>query len=365
VELLFLGWNPPGASHFWNDPRDKLRRDLTRVLEGLGWLRDGEDLLGLFRRRRFYFVHAVRCWTKAEFGWEVPGLIENCAHGLLEPELKRLNPRTICALGEVPHRALRAIWPEAIPDVVAYRQGWVGTVAGIQIILTAFPNWPSNRQATASALAASISRPFLLVGLTGGIASGKSTVTRQLAALGCRVIDADVLARQVVAPGEPALAAVAAEFGPEVLRPDGTLDRPRLGAVVFADPARRRALEAIVHPAVQARRQAILDGLAAEGFDGLGVQDAALLVEVGGAAHVDRLVVVYAEPAAQRERLMRRDGLAGPDADRRIASQMPLAEKVKVAHYVIDNSDSPEETEAQVRAVHAALVAEQRARRRP
>jgi dephospho-CoA kinase len=116
---------------------------------------------------------------------------------------------------------------------------------------------------------------------------------------------------------------------------------------------------------VQARRQAILDGLAAEGFDGLVVQDAALLVEVGGAAHVDRLVVVYAEPAAQRERLMRRDGLAGPDADRRIASQMPLAEKVKVAHYVIDNSDSPEETEAQVRAVHAALVAEQRARRRP
>jgi dephospho-CoA kinase len=207
-------------------------------------------------------------------------------------------------------------------------------------------------------------RRFLLVGLTGGIASGKSTVSRQLAALGCPVIDADLLAREVVAPGEPALAAVAEAFGPEVLRPDGGLDRPRLGAIVFRDAARRKALEAIIHPAVQARRQAALDGLAARGFDGLVVQDAALLIEVGGAAHVDRLVVVYAEPAAQRERLMRRDGLDAAEAERRIASQMPLAEKAKLAHYVIDNSDSPEETEAQVRAVHAALVAEHRARPR-
>jgi dephospho-CoA kinase len=207
-------------------------------------------------------------------------------------------------------------------------------------------------------------RRFLLVGLTGGIASGKSTVSRQLAALGCPVIDADLLAREVVAPGEPALAAVAEAFGPEVLRPDGGLDRPRLGAIVFRDAARRKALEAIIHPAVQARRQAALDGLAARGFDGLVVQDAALLIEVGGAAHVDRLVGVYAEPAAQRERLMRRDGLDAAEAERRIASQMPLAEKAKLAHYVIDNSDSPEETEAQVRAVHAALVAEHRARPR-
>jgi dephospho-CoA kinase len=205
--------------------------------------------------------------------------------------------------------------------------------------------------------------PFLLVGLTGGIASGKSTVSRQLAALGCHVIDADVLAREVVAPGEPALAAVAEAFGREVLRPDGTLDRPRLGAIVFADPARRKALEAIVHPAVQARRQAALAALAAGGYDGIAVQDAALLIEVGGAAHVDRLVVVYAEPAAQRERLMRRDGLDAAEAERRIASQMPLAAKVRVAHYVIDNSDTPEETAAQVRAVHAALLAEHRARR--
>jgi dephospho-CoA kinase len=206
-------------------------------------------------------------------------------------------------------------------------------------------------------------RRFLLVGLTGGIASGKSTVSQQLAELGCHVIDADVLAREVVAPGEPALRAVVEAFGPEVLRPDGSLDRARLGAVVFADPARRRELEAITHPAIQARRQAALAALTARGYDGLVVQDAALLIEVGGAAHVDRLVVVYVEPAVQRERLMRRDGLDREEAERRLASQMPLAEKARQAHYVIDNSDSPVETAAQVRAVHAALWAEHRARR--
>ncbi len=207
------------------------------------------------------------------------------------------------------------------------------------------------------------SRPFLLVGLTGGIASGKSTVSRQLAELGCRVIDADVLAREVVAPGEPAWHAVLEAFGREVLRPDGTLDRPRLGALVFADAEKRRRLEAITHPAIQARRDAILADLAARGFDGLVVQDAALLIEVGAARRVDRLIVVYADRAVQLERLMRRDGLDPAEAERRVASQMPLAEKVKLAHYVIDSSDSREETAAQVRAVHAALLAEHRARR--
>lgn len=206
------------------------------------------------------------------------------------------------------------------------------------------------------------SRPFMLVGLTGGIASGKSTVSRQLATLGCHVIDADLLAREVVAPGQPALAAIVAAFGREVLLPDGTLDRARLGSIVFADSVRRKQLEAITHPAIQARRQAMLDTLAARGYDGLVVQDAALLIEVGGAAQVDRLVVVYAEPAIQRDRLMVRDNLPAEEAERRLRSQMPLADKVRLAHYVIDNSDSPEETAAQVRAVHAALWAEHRGR---
>jgi dephospho-CoA kinase len=207
-------------------------------------------------------------------------------------------------------------------------------------------------------------RAFLLVGLTGGIASGKSTVSRQLAELGCHVIDADVLAREVVAPGEPAWQAVVDAFGRDVLRPDGTLDRPRLGARVFSDPDARRRLEAITHPAIRARRDAALAGLAARGYDGLVIQDAALLIEAGGAAQVDRLVVVYAEPSVQLERLMRRDGLDRAEAERRVTSQMPLAEKVTLAHYVIDSSDSHEETAAQVRAVHAALVAEHRSGRR-
>jgi dephospho-CoA kinase len=205
-------------------------------------------------------------------------------------------------------------------------------------------------------------RPFLLVGLTGGIASGKSTVSRQLAGLGCQVIDADRLAREVVEPGRPAWQAIADAFGREVLRPDGTLDRAALGARVFADPAARRRLEAITHPAIAARRGARVAELAAAGFAGLVVQDTPLLVEVGGTAAVDRVVVVYAAPEVQLQRLLGRDGLGEDDARRRIASQMPLGEKVRHAHYVIDNSGSPEETAAQVRAVHAALLAEHRAR---
>lgn len=206
-------------------------------------------------------------------------------------------------------------------------------------------------------------RPFLLVGLTGGIASGKSTVSRQLADLGCRLIDADVLAREVVAPGEPAWQAIVEEFGQAVVLPDGQLDRKRLGALVFADPARRKTLEAITHPEIVARRQTILDAWTAEGFDGLVVQDIPLLFEIGAAAHVDRVVLVYAERQAQLGRIMRRDGFDRAEAERRLASQMPLAEKVRHAHYVVDNSGAPEETAAQVRAIHAALLAEHRARR--
>ena len=206
-------------------------------------------------------------------------------------------------------------------------------------------------------------RAFFLVGLTGGIASGKSTVSRQLAELGCRLIDADVLAREVVAPGEPAWRAIVEEFGRDVAGPDGQLDRKRLGALVFADPARRKVLEAITHPAIMARRQAILDAWAAEGFDGLVVLDIPLLVEIGAVAHFDRVILVYAEREVQLERLMARDGFDRAEAERRVASQMPLVEKVRHAHYVVDSSGAREETAAQVRAVHAALLAEHRARR--
>jgi dephospho-CoA kinase len=206
-------------------------------------------------------------------------------------------------------------------------------------------------------------RPFLLVGLTGGIASGKSSVSRQLVELGCRLIDADLLAREVVQPGQPAWRAIVEAFGRDVIAPDGQLDRKRLGALVFADPARRKVLEGITHPAITARRQALVDAWAAEAFDGVVVLDIPLLVEVGGAGHVDRVIVVYADRDTQLDRLMRRDGFDRAEAERRVGSQMALAEKVRHAHYVIDNSGTPEETAAQVRAVHAALVAEHRARR--
>jgi dephospho-CoA kinase len=206
-------------------------------------------------------------------------------------------------------------------------------------------------------------RPFLLVGLTGGIASGKSAVSRQLAELGCRVVDADVLAREVVAPGEPAWRAIVEAFGQDVLAPDDRLDRKRLGALVFADPARRKRLEAITHPAINARRQATLDAWTAEGFDGLVVLDTPLLIEVGAAAHVDRVVLVYVARDVQLARLMARDGFDRAEAERRLASQMPLDEKVRHSHFVIDNAGAPGETAAQVRAVHAALLAEHWARR--
>ena len=195
-----------------------------------------------------------------------------------------------------------------------------------------------------------------LVGLTGGIATGKSTVSEILRRLGCVVIDADQLAREVVAPGEPALAAVVREFG-DVLTPEGALDRKKVAAIVFVDPARRRRLEAILHPAIRARFDARLAALARDGFEGIVVFDAPVMIESGGYKNMDRLIVVATDEATQRARLVARDGDAA-EGERRIASQMPLAEKVKLADYVIDNSGDHAATEARTRDVHAALTTE-------
>lgn len=207
-----------------------------------------------------------------------------------------------------------------------------------------------------------MSRPFLLVGLTGGIATGKSTVASMFRALGCPIIDADVLARDVVEPGQPALADIAREFGPGVLGPDGRLDRPALATVVFANAERRRRLEAITHPRIRERFTEQLGALAQRGVDGVVIFDAAVIIESGGYKQMDRLVVVIADEATQLARLRARDGLDETEALRRIHSQMPLAEKAKLADHVIDNSGDRAATEAQVRRVHAALLAEQRAR---
>jgi dephospho-CoA kinase len=209
-----------------------------------------------------------------------------------------------------------------------------------------------------------VSRPFLLVALTGGIATGKSTVSSMFHALGCPIIDADLLAREVVEPGEPALADIAREFGPGVLAPDGRLDRQAMATVVFAAADRRRRLEAITHPRIRERLNARLSELAQRGYDGVVIFDAAVIIESGGYKQMDRLVVVTADEATQLARLRARDGLDEAEALRRIRSQMPLAEKAKLADHVIDNSGDRAATEAQVRRVHAALEAEQRGRPR-
>jgi dephospho-CoA kinase len=205
-------------------------------------------------------------------------------------------------------------------------------------------------------------RKFLLVGLTGGIATGKSTVADTLRRLGAEVIDADQLAREVVAPGEPALAEIVREFG-DVLQPDGTLDRKKLGAIVFGDTPRRKRLEAITHPAIRERFLARLRELEAVGFEGLVFFDAPVMIESGNYRNMDRLVVVFTGDATQRERLMARDGMSAAEAGRRMATQMPVADKAKLADYVIDNSGDRAATEARTREVFEALLAELRGRR--
>ena len=199
---------------------------------------------------------------------------------------------------------------------------------------------------------------FLLVGLTGGIATGKSTVSTMFAHLGAKVVDADLLAREVVMPGQPALARIVTEFGPDVLHEDGSLDRKRLGAIVFADGDKRRRLEEITHPAIRARQQRILSVYEEEGFEGIVVWDVALLIETSAAKSMDRVVVVIADAETELARLVARDGFSADEARRRIASQMPLSEKVKVADHVIDNSGTRAGTERRVREVHRALLAD-------
>ena len=157
-------------------------------------------------------------------------------------------------------------------------------------------------------------------------------------------------------PGQAALAEIVREFGPDVLAADGSLDRKRVGAIVFGDARKRRRLEAITHPAIRVRQQRILSVYEEEAFEGIVIWDVALLIETSGAKGMDRVVVVITDPATELQRLMARDGFSEEDARRRIASQMPLAEKVKVADYVIDNSGARAETERLVRDVYRALL---------
>jgi dephospho-CoA kinase len=193
---------------------------------------------------------------------------------------------------------------------------------------------------------------MLNVGLTGGIGAGKSEVSRLLASYGAILVDADRIAREVVEPGTEGLAAVVAEFGPSVLAADGTLDRPKLGAIVFADEGRRHALNAIVHPLV-GRRSAELQATA--GPDDIIVNDVPLLAENALAPLYDLVIVVDADPATQLDRLVRLRGMSPDEARSRMAAQATREQRLAVADVVIDNDGPLEDLEPQVRKVWQEL----------
>ncbi len=194
----------------------------------------------------------------------------------------------------------------------------------------------------------------LKVGLTGGIGSGKSEVSARLAERGAVVIDADRIAREVVEPGTPGLAAVVAEFGEDVLLPSGGLDREKVGSIVFADRDRLAALNAIVHPLVGERMQELMD---AAPEDAIVVYDVPLLAENGLASMYDAVVVVDAPEETQLDRLTSRRGMAEEDARARMANQASRAERRAIATHVLDNSGTLDDLKAQVDALWEDLTA--------
>ena len=196
---------------------------------------------------------------------------------------------------------------------------------------------------------------MLKVGLTGSIAVGKSFVLGVLKELGCHVLDADEVAREVVRPGTAGLQAVVEAFGKEILESDGTLDRSMLGAIVFTDADKRKQLNSILHPFIIAAQDEELAGLERKDPEGIAVVDAALMIESGGYRRFDKLIVVYCEPDVQLQRLVKRDQLSLEDAQRRISSQMPQEEKKSYADFLIDTSGSFESTRQQVEDVFRQL----------
>ncbi len=195
----------------------------------------------------------------------------------------------------------------------------------------------------------------MVLGVTGGIATGKSFVTSLFGELGAAVVNADELARLAVAPGSPALEALVGRFGSGILSEDGSLDRGRLAAIIFSDEAARADLDRITHPAIARLAEERLAALRAAG-PVLVVYEAPLLFEAGAESRVDGILVVTATPEVQLQRLMARDALDVDAARSRISAQMPLAEKVARADYVVDNSGSPEQTRTEVKLMFSELT---------
>jgi len=186
------------------------------------------------------------------------------------------------------------------------------------------------------------------IGLTGGIATGKSTVAKLLTERGANLIDLDKIAREVVEPGQPALHAIAERFGQAVLQPDGSLDRKKLGAVVFSDLEERKALEAITHPAIRAVMKERMTRYEAEEPDRLVVVDVPLLFESKLESYFEQVMVVYVPRETQLRRLIERDALTPEEAEKRLAAQMDIEEKKRRADILIHNTGTPEDTDRQI-----------------
>jgi len=195
---------------------------------------------------------------------------------------------------------------------------------------------------------------MLRVGLTGGLASGKSSVGKALASLGCHVLNADELGHEVLLPGGEAYGDVVREFGQGILEPDGTIDRKALAAEVFERPGRLEELNSIVHPPVIRREERLLGELAAADPHGIAVMEAAILIETGSYKRFDKVIVAFCRPEQQIERAMDR-GLTREEAAARQARQMPLEEKARYADYIVDTSGTKEQTFEQVREIHRLL----------
>jgi dephospho-CoA kinase len=196
---------------------------------------------------------------------------------------------------------------------------------------------------------------MLSVGLTGGIATGKSRALACFARLGASVVDVDTIAHESIMPGQEAYAGVVTAFGREILRDDATIDRGKLGSIIFADPAQRALLNALVHPVVIGRLRRNIRDFACSCPSGILIADVPLLMECGLQDEFDKIIVVAAPRNLQRVRLMQRNGLQEQDAEQRLQSQLPVADKIPGADYIIDNTGSLENLADQVSRVYSQL----------